>query len=57
MGKYIVNRLTEPSTWRGIIALLTAAGISLSPAQAAAITATGLAVIGIVGAFFPDAVK
>lgn len=57
MGKYIVSRLGEPSTWRGLLALVTAAGISLSPEQAGAITAAGLAIIGLVGAFFPDKVK
>ena len=57
MGKYVIQRLAEPSTWRGIVALVTAAGISLSPEQAAAITAAGLAVIGVVGAFFSDKVK
>lgn len=57
MGKYVIERLAEPSTWRGIVALITAAGISLSPEQATAITAAGLALIGVVGAFFSDKVK
>lgn len=57
MGKYVIERLAEPSTWRGIVALITAAGISLSPEQATAITAAGLAIIGVVGAFFSDKVK
>jgi hypothetical protein len=30
---YIYARLSEPSTWRGIIALVTAAGVALSPDQ------------------------
>jgi hypothetical protein len=54
MKWYILDRLSETSTWRGILALLTAAGIALSPEQASAITAAGLATIGVVGAFFPD---
>lgn len=54
MLQYLLGRLSEASTWRGIVALLTAAGISLSPEQAAAIVAVGLAVIGTIGAFFPD---
>lgn len=54
MKWYIIERLSEMSTWRGILALLTAAGIALSPEQASAITALGLAAIGAVGAFFPD---
>ncbi|MFA6100446.1 MAG: hypothetical protein WC750_06295 [Patescibacteria group bacterium] len=54
IGQYIINRLKEASTWRGIIALITAAGITLQPNQVEAIVAAGLAAIGIVGAFFPD---
>lgn len=57
MFKYVYSRLSEASTWRGLTALVTATGIALSPEQAAAITALGLAVIGAVGTFFPDAVK
>ena len=54
---YFIQRLSEPSTWRGILAILTGCGIALSPAQAAAITAGGLALIGLVGAFSPDKKK
>ena len=51
---WILKRLKEPSTWRGIIAMLTASGIALTPDQGAAITAVGLGLIGLVGAFTPD---
>lgn len=51
---YIVERLKEPSTWRGIVAFLTGVGIYLSPEQQAAIITGGLAIMGILGAFFPD---
>ena len=44
-----MKRLSEPSTWRGILA-----GIAFSPEQAAAITAGGLAFIGLVGTFTKD---
>jgi len=54
MKNYIIARLHEASTWRGIAAGLTAVGIALSPEQMAAIVSTGLAVMGLVGAFFPD---
>lgn len=57
MVKYIYTRLSEPSTWRGLAALVTAAGIGISPDQIAAISALGLAVIGAIGTFFPDTVK
>jgi hypothetical protein len=59
---YILNRLNEVSTWRGITLLLTALGISLNPEQVAAITTTGLAIVGAINVFkkdanSPDAVK
>lgn len=54
MKNYILSRLHEASTWRGITAGLTAVGIALSPTQADAIVAIGLAAIGVLGAFFPD---
>jgi hypothetical protein len=57
MKSYILNRLAEPSSWRGVFALLTAAGISIAPDQQAAIVALGLAAIGFVGTFFPDLKK
>ena len=57
MKSYILNRLAEPSSWRGLFALLTAAGISIAPDQQAAIVSLGLAAIGFVGTFFPDLKK
>lgn len=48
---YIVARLGEPSTWRGLFALLTALGITLHPDQVAAVTSLGLAAIGAVNVF------
>jgi hypothetical protein len=54
---YIYARLSEPSTWRGIIALVTAAGVALSPDQVDKIVAAGLALIGLIGAFTPDKMK
>ena len=46
--------LTEPSTWRGLVWLLTAAGLAVSPDQQAAIAAAGMAIAGAIGALFPD---
>ena len=51
---YLLARLREASTWRGIMALLTAAGVALEPAQIEAIVIAGLAVIGVIGVFFSD---
>jgi len=50
----ILDRLSEPSTWRGIVALLTALGISISPEQMQLIITAGLALIGAIGAFTKD---
>ena len=53
---YIIARLHEPSTWRGIVALLTGLGVwGFSPEQTNAIVAAGLTIIGLIGAFVPDA--
>ena len=52
--KYIIERLKEASTWRGLIAVLTALGLVISPDLQAAIIATGLALIGLVGALTKD---
>jgi hypothetical protein len=57
MLKYLLGRLNEASTWRGVIALLTAIGVTLSPEQQNAIIAAGLSVIGLVGVFFGDKIK
>lgn len=54
MNPKVRELLGEPSTWRGIALLITAAGIQLSPDQVAAITSTGLAVTGFIGAFCRD---
>ena len=51
---YLLDRLREPSTWRGFVALLTAFGVALSPEQTAAIISVGLAVVGAIGAIAPD---
>jgi len=46
--KYILERLTEPSTWRGLFALLTDIGLKLHPEMQEAILTTGLALIGMI---------
>ena len=52
--EYIMERLKEASTWRGIVALITAFGVALSPEQVEAIVAFGLALIGVIGVFTRD---
>ena len=51
MKKYIVDRLKEQSTWRGLVLLATAAGIPVAPAQAEAIIAFGMAIVGAINVF------
>ena len=55
LKEYFISRLREASTWRGIMALLTAAGVALDPNQIEAIVSAGLAIIGVIGLFFSDA--
>lgn len=52
--RYLRARLKEPATWRGLVLLLTSLGVGLSPEQADAIVAAGLAVAGAIGAFAPE---
>jgi len=54
MNDYIKERLKEPSTWRGIILLLTAAGVPIAPAMSEVIICAGLAMAGGVGVVTPD---
>ena len=54
MKDYLIARAKEPSTWRGIILVLTAAGVPIAPAMAESIISVGLAIAGLVGAITPD---
>ena len=55
--QWIDDRLHEPSTWKGIIRLVTAVlaiagvAVSLTPGQVSAIIAAGIAVLGVVDTF------
>ena len=51
---FLLDRLREPSSWRGVVWLLSAAGIMLSPEQAAAVMAAAAATAGLVGVFTRD---
>jgi len=48
---YLIEKLTENSTWRGLVMLATALGVQLDPSQANAIIAAGLALVGIINVF------
>jgi len=49
MLNYLVSRLSEPSTWRGLSLLATALGVQIAPELQGAIVAAGIAVAGLVG--------
>jgi len=48
---------TQASTWRGLALIISACGIYIRPELAAAITAVGMAVSGLIGVLFPDIVS
>ena len=54
MKDFFLNRLKEPSTWRGFIMCATAFGMTLSSEQAIAIATLGIALAGGAGVVMPD---
>lgn len=56
--QYVVNRLKEPSSWRGIILLVVGAiGYKLSSGQVDALVTLALGAVGAIGTFLPDKVE
>lgn len=49
--EWIVERLSERSTWIGIIGVVGSLGVAVSPEQADAIATAGIAVVGAILAF------
>ena len=47
--QYLIERLKEPSTWRGIFMLLTALGLNIAPELQDSILQAGVALVGVVG--------
>lgn len=47
--RWVLDRLQEGNTWRGLIWLLTAAGIAVSPELAEKIAVAGMALAGLLG--------
>lgn len=45
---WCLSRLSENSTWRGIILCLTSIGVTINPQHIDTIVATGLAVVGLI---------
>ncbi len=51
---YILKRLTERSTWIGLISLLTGVGVAVNPAWVEPIVALGVSLAGFIGIVTPD---
>jgi len=54
---YIIDRLAENSTWRGLILVTTALGVQLSPELASAIVAAGLGLVGLINVLRKERAK
>jgi hypothetical protein len=54
MKKFILDRLKQESTWRGLIQLVIACGIGINPDQAVALIAVGTSVIGAINVLKKD---
>jgi len=46
--KTILEYLKQESTWRGLVAIATATGVTMAPELQNAIIALGLAIIGLI---------
>lgn len=54
--KYILDRLKEPSSWRGLVMIATAFGVSVNPELLTAIITVGTGLAGVIGFVFKDKV-
>lgn len=54
MKNYLFARAKEPSTWRGLVLLLTAVGVPIAPALGEQIVTAGLAAAGLIGVLAAD---
>lgn len=54
--KYILERLKEPSSWRGLVLIATAFGVTLNPDLVSAIIAVGTGLAGVIGFVCKDKV-
>lgn len=52
--RWLMARLKERSTWAGLIAFVSAAGVSLAPDQKEAIITAGVALASVVMTFTKD---
>jgi hypothetical protein len=52
--RFAAARLSEPTTWRGLLFIGTSVGIVLKPELQNAIVAAGMALAGLIGVVVPD---
>jgi len=52
--QFVAARLSEPTTWRGLLFIGTSAGIVLRPELQNAVVAAGMALAGLIGVLVPD---
>jgi len=50
----IKEYLAYPSTWKGLVTLLTIVGVTLSPEQAELIATVGTSAVALIWTFFSD---
>ena len=51
-GLWVVEQLKQPSTWRGMVMLITSAGVALNPDLMEQIVVAGTGVAGVIGVLF-----
>ena len=54
IGRYLLERAQEASTWRGVVLMATVAGVKISEEAKEVIALAGLGLAGLIGAIFPD---
>lgn len=52
--EWVLARMAEPTTWRGIIGIISACGATISPEHAAAILAGGMGLAGFINVVMKD---
>ncbi len=52
--KFIVSRLSELSTYQGLLTFLTGFGVMMKPEMWESITMGGVAIFGAISTMFPD---
>lgn len=50
----LANRFKEPSTWRGLVMIATAAGVSINPELIEYIIGAGTGIAGLIGVMTAD---